>query len=684
MQPFSVSCETCGARLRVRDESVVGEIHACPKCASMVLIALPAAAPPVAAPTKVSLRADASSELQPHTPSTPQPPPEEFSAEVDHLLHQGAASDTSQDLDSTVAPNGVAAPAAVEMASSGSSLLLWSVVSATGVVVALLGGFVWWSSGGEQPDSPIAAAEPAASVAPEAAILPDSTNSGHPREESTPTTEPETREQTQEVQKPLIEESPAPLPDLPPATVTELKPAEEASPTDQTTSDPSQNMGVPGEGVPPLDADPVIPQLIDPLGINPADLDLLLVPKAPTAQVPPQVPSTELEESNPAAAIPPQDDPLDAPPQPKKFEPGSASLGPSFTEQFAPGAFEARLAMRIPSIRWANAPLNRVLGELGQLSGIPIQIDPHTLRMVPARTTHRITLSQQDASLEAILAQLAENMRLEILRVDNLLILQKSGASLERQISYPIGDLASSEASIRELVQLIDMLALDEPSSASVSADGSQIAINRSAEQQYDVLLFLERLRKSRGLPARSKYPTELVSAEPVLLSLRERLTRPTTFAIVDWTPLSDVFDYWQDSSGLELLVDWRELSTIDLRPLSTIAASADRVPWGVALQDCLVPLDLGWIPVDRESLQITTAAAAANHRWIEFYRAGDLVKLAARQQTADGLREALAERCDAESMAQAILIDDPAGKQILVRANRAVHESILTLADER
>src|SRR5690606_22240132 len=140
---------------------------------------------------------------------------------------------------------------------------------------------------------------------------------------------------------------------------------------------------------------------------------------------------------------------------------------------------------------------------------------------------------------------------------------------------------------------------LNEPSDAVVSADGSQIAISRPAEQQYDVLLFLERLRKSRGLPARSKYPNELVSAEPVLHLLRARLSRPTTFAVVDWTPLSDVFDYWQDSSGLELLVDWRELSTIDLRPLSTAAASADQVPWGAALDDCLAPLDLGWIPID-------------------------------------------------------------------------------------
>ncbi|MCC7474986.1 MAG: hypothetical protein IT425_06290 [Pirellulales bacterium] len=42
MQPFRVSCETCHSRLKVRSAEAIGEIHACPKCGSMVLIAPPA------------------------------------------------------------------------------------------------------------------------------------------------------------------------------------------------------------------------------------------------------------------------------------------------------------------------------------------------------------------------------------------------------------------------------------------------------------------------------------------------------------------------------------------------------------------------------------------------------------------------------------------------------------------
>lgn len=42
MEPFFLRCETCQARLRVRDERFLGQIQSCPKCGSMVHILAPA------------------------------------------------------------------------------------------------------------------------------------------------------------------------------------------------------------------------------------------------------------------------------------------------------------------------------------------------------------------------------------------------------------------------------------------------------------------------------------------------------------------------------------------------------------------------------------------------------------------------------------------------------------------
>jgi hypothetical protein len=58
VEPFFLRCETCQARLRVRDERFVGQVQSCPKCGSMVHIL----APPVeaaAAPERVAASAAA-------------------------------------------------------------------------------------------------------------------------------------------------------------------------------------------------------------------------------------------------------------------------------------------------------------------------------------------------------------------------------------------------------------------------------------------------------------------------------------------------------------------------------------------------------------------------------------------------------------------------------------------------
>jgi hypothetical protein len=43
VEPFFLRCETCHARLRVRDERFLGQVQACPKCGSMVHILAPPA-----------------------------------------------------------------------------------------------------------------------------------------------------------------------------------------------------------------------------------------------------------------------------------------------------------------------------------------------------------------------------------------------------------------------------------------------------------------------------------------------------------------------------------------------------------------------------------------------------------------------------------------------------------------
>jgi hypothetical protein len=673
MQPFSVTCETCGARLKVRDESVVGEIHSCPKCASMVLIALPATglknAPPASADHSPSEALRATDVAVPQLA--------DFSTEVDQLLQQGATADKSQGIDDLVATE---VGANVSNAGAGSPVLLWSVVAATSLAIATLGGIIWRFSAGDASPHSVAVANASESegeggdndnAATEGTLETEGREGDVLRQsDSLPLEGAEQNEPAQqfvEVQKPETSNA-APLPDLP--EVSQPGP-------------PSQSIDAkePDQTSPSVDPSP-FPQLIDPLGINPADLDLLLIPKGSESE---QKPSTEQPVDEPVKQVvsAPLDDPLQQPPPARRFEPGSAALGPTFAEQFAAAPLAARMAARIPSVRWSGAPLNKVLSELTQLSGIPIAIDPETLRMAQIRADHKITLSQQNVAVESIVKQVAETLRLEVTTGEDQVLLTKANVDVSRDVTYRVDDLAPDQPTVVSLVKLIEQFVLDAADQSSIEANGQQIVVRQPARYQYEVLLFLERLRKARGLAPRSKYPTSLIDADPLLVSLNPQLSRNTTFAIVDWTPLADVFDYWQESSGLAMLVDWPELATIDRRPLATMAASADQLTWDQALDACLAPLDLGWVPVDGRTVQITTHTVAQEYLWVDFYTHDEIQQLPPRLRNAAGLREALADRCDPQSLGDAVVADDARGKLILVRGNREVHQAIVAMRDD-
>lgn len=199
-----------------------------------------------------------------------------------------------------------------------------------------------------------------------------------------------------------------------------------------------------------------------------------------------------------------------------------------------------------------------------------------------------------------------------------------------------------------------------------MSVDGNTLSIQQRTAAHYEILIFCERLRKARGLAPRSKYPAALLDVEPRLLALQRRLSRRTTFAFVDWIPLAEVFDYWQQTSGLVLLVDWQRLADQDLRPRSTMAGSVNNAAWADSLDACLTPLDLAWIPVDAGTVQITTRDVADQTSWVEFYPGTDIAEL----------RQRVDNRCEASDLATFAATADAASDLMIVRGNRAIHSA--------
>ncbi|MEM9187246.1 MAG: hypothetical protein AAGB00_12200, partial [Planctomycetota bacterium] len=214
-----------------------------------------------------------------------------------------------------------------------------------------------------------------------------------------------------------------------------------------------------------------------------------------------------------------------------------------------------------------------------------------------------------------LLDRVLRPLRLELINAGGGLALGRVGAGAERAKTYAVADLARGDAA--SLAETVSMLLPDLR--ARVAADGADgLRVNGPASAHMEVAVLCERLRKARGLKARSRYPAELLRVEPALAALDSRLARRTTFSFVTYTPLAEVITYWRRASGLALVVDWGALAGAELHPDTPIACSVVDRPWREALDSVLGGVGLVWIAVDGRTLQITTAAD--RRATIEFY----------------------------------------------------------------
>jgi hypothetical protein len=287
--------------------------------------------------------------------------------------------------------------------------------------------------------------------------------------------------------------------------------------------------------------------------------------------------------------------------------------------------------------------------------------------MAGVRANRPVSLDQQNRTTMELAEGIAATARLSAARAPGGLVFAKKGADEWRQVRYRVDDLvgnADDASAIADLVRLFVQPESWADSKAAINIDGKTLEIRQQTANHFSILIFCERLRQARGLAPRSKYPTDLLEVTPRLAGLASKLDRRTTFTVFDWTPLVDLFHYWQQTSEMVLLVDWIRLADHDLRPMSTMAGSVNNATWAEALDACLTPLELAWVPVDGDTLQITTRDAADHTSWVEFYVGAE----------AESLRDRVENSCDASDLATFALQQDTSGNMVIVRGNRAVH----------
>jgi hypothetical protein len=285
-------------------------------------------------------------------------------------------------------------------------------------------------------------------------------------------------------------------------------------------------------------------------------------------------------------------------------------------------------------------PLCRFLDFAGQLSGLPISVEPAELRLASASPGAAVSVDVKDASIEDLLAAALKPLRLAPVVEDAQLVLRRPGGDKRRTTVCPVDDLAADAAAAEQLAEWIPQLVAPDAWQAAggegtIQVDGQTLRIEQREDATYETFILLERYRLARGLPTRTRYPVALLNGGAANAAVAERLAGPTTFTFSQYTPLREIFRWWQEELELAVLVDWPALAEERLWPQTRIAASTVDKPWSEALDAVLAPLGLGWRAATPRAIEITTLDKVQSEPQVELYRLAP-----SAEATADELQE--------------------------------------------
>jgi hypothetical protein len=566
---------------------------------------------------------------------------------------------------------------------AGSSIAVWGIAGAA----LLLGGLaIGLSLGGRRAQdhaSPprVMAAAPAAADEPKDAFRRDSsqqasTNAIDPPKASEPNIDVAAAAPASQLP------APPELPELPPdhdTSTSDRAAAGEAIAGQRPADPPALAMPEPA-GPSTRDKSPAHVLKFDPLDFDPAHLSIS---------------GKASEEASPAAGS--IEDPagdIEVQPEPSPSGPAAEeSAGTSrrdatlfvqrgpMSSEGSDAAARGPLAVRVDSLAVSDVPLVRFVEFLSDVAGAPITVDPAALELAGVSPRTALTVRTEETNIERLLSDAISPLRLELADRGGRVTIALAGGARWRTVDYNVKDL-SGGADARQMASYIqEFVAPDtwQPSGkGSVRVDGTTLHVAQSQAIHHEILLFCERLRLSRGLAKRSRYPAERLAIEPSYTAIGPKLKARTTFTFLPWERFSDVIRFWQDSGDVTILVDWPALADAALVPSSPVSCSAIDRRWDEALDGILAPLGLAWWAIDGETIEITTLKKLDEIRRVEFYPIGESFRNRYADESVlvesleSDVRERLAPR-EPHPAGVRMKLDEPSGR-LIVFASPPVH----------
>lgn len=659
MEPFSIQCTTCQARLRVRDESAIGQILSCPKCGSMVLVEAPETStetpgPPTQPPSSSSTDSSSSSQVPRANPTEVGPessadqqagdgsnpvdevsaaedttssrPPRTFKFREDFQMpsepvegkkprkpatpappkqNTASAADTTTPAAHPAGEGGYTTPdeAVSPTTRRYQQYLLIAAAAVLGLALAtlMIGIFAWRGS-----DNQAVQDEDKTVQAPEASADPQSTAL-----ESDAKTEPESSNDSQAK-----------------GESNSAKKSDVASQKASRRKGSSPSIGpedkVGSEDGPAARGDAKAPEKK-----KAASSDSKKTASKPSeravAELPPP-PVIEEGESVTETAPPPATEASDPT--------STAAAGPENdipTTNGVPALSEAetreRLSTTIVAIEHSQIPLADFARLVSGLTGLPVTLDVDVLPVIDITVETPLAFDLRGVTAREILEAALNPVGLRHCVNPGQVLITARQPIREKLVpdSYHVSDLTEGPHTADELAnRIVSLVAAGswdrEGGEGTLAVRKQTLEIEQTALVHFRISRFLDRLRAVRGLPQSGDLPTDGLEIPPAFVQAATQLNTPLTATFIEPTAFRKIMDYIESETKLHIVADWQALAELNLGPFSSRSIKLPQQPLRELLDAWLAPMKLDYRVIDPDTLQISTREAINARLELELY----------------------------------------------------------------
>ena len=673
MLTFSIQCATCQATLNVRDEALIGQILACPKCQSMVMVELPEGYQ--AEDSDDASRAAESGESVPQAAGaakrgkrSPAPHPHyDSNADTKPMVVPGADELSAKELH--VLPTS-------DWSSTESQkmkrILLLSGLGVGVVIIAVAFGGFWVSSsrpvanadGDDQPTSNTSSDGTGGHDKPDS-----NSDAPVPSSETNPF-EPNGNGGSDEV---IVEkgetDTDGTSPNVEPGTTvtdggaqgtTGNQVGAENKPPTTNAVEKTQGAETQGGGAEPFDPDsgskpPETDETSEDLTKSLKKLESLLTPGG--------------EDEEPRG-----ESPLTAIKQPIVLAPKPDSRNVDI---------DVQLRRPIASIEFESVPLVSFIRFVSKMSTIPVSLDPIALKAKGLSSKSIVAVSKQDTTVAEVLESVLAPHGLTLARGKNHLRVELANTQVSR---LDVADLLAGDSlQLDHLATWVNALIASKPNSdaariGELTVEGQTLVVDGHPNVHFRVKRFLDRLRIARGLEGKHEIASDMLQLE--FSEQSSTLQKPVSANFRIPAYFTDVLEHIAQSAEVDLLVDWESAAKVGWNADGRIRLGVEDVPLGEALTELLEPMELGYQVVAENTIQIVSARDSSANEQVFFHPAEDVLEILDNDKASllTLLQATLgASRFRTDGGSIRVFVDS-ASKRLIAFGSAADHRAILKL----